>query len=216
MEESNIDKRSIYMDVLSIYVPSFFNTVGMSIVSPVLSVYAKSFGVNFAVASLAITIYALGRFLTDVPAGMASDRFGRRRMMLAGCIITTVMALANARATNFSSFLVFRFIQGIGSSLWVTSRMTLLADILKPEERGRIMGYFSTFMLIGRSAGPTFGGWAATYYGLNAPFYFYALTGLITMFLTFFLIKEPKSIRERKENFNPVARQDRNLCGRLP
>jgi len=197
MANSDTIKRSVIRDVLSIYIPSFFNTVGMSIVSPVLPVYAKSFGVSFALASLAITIYALGRFITDIPAGIAADRFGRRNMMLVGCTITTLMALANAWAPNYAWFLVFRFIQGVGSSMWMTSRMTLLADILKPEERGRIMGYFSAFMLIGRSAGPGFGGWVATYYGLNAPFFFYAATGFITTVLTFFLIFEPKSLESK-------------------
>jgi multidrug resistance protein len=187
-------KRSVVIDVLSIYIPSFFNTVGMSIVSPILPIYAKSFEVSFAVASLAITIYAFGRFVADIPVGVAADRIGRRPMMLAGCVITTVMAVANANAPSFAWFLVFRLLQGVGSSMWMTSRTTLLADILRPEERGRIMGYFQAFMLIGQSAGPSFGGWAATYYGLTAPFYFYAATGVVTTILTFFLIFEPKGL----------------------
>jgi multidrug resistance protein len=191
-------KRSVARDVLSIYVPSFFNTVGMSIVSPILPIYAKSFEVSFAVASLAITVYALGRFVADVPVGVAADRFGRRPMMLAGTVITSAMAIANANAPSFAWFLVFRFLQGVGSSMWMTSRTTLLADILRPEERGRIMGYFQAFMLIGQSAGPSFGGWAATYYGLTAPFYFYAASGVLTTILTFFLIFEPKGVARRE------------------
>jgi multidrug resistance protein len=214
MAETGNARRSLIMDVLSIYVPSFFNTVGMSIVSPILPVYAKSFNVSFGVASLAITIYAFGRFLADIPVGIASDRFGRRNMMLAGCTLTTVMALANAWAPSFSWFLLFRFIQGVGSSMWMTSRTTLLADILKPEERGRIMGYFQAFMLIGRSAGPGFGGWVATYYGLRAPFYFYAATGLITVLLTFFLIFEPKSLEKKKTGEAFFSLRDASLLFR--
>ena len=198
MGDSGSAKRSVVMDVLSIYVPSFFNTVGMSIVSPILPIYAKSFEVSFAVASLAITIYAFGRFVADIPVGIAADRVGRRPMMLAGCVITTAMALANANAPSFAWFLVFRFLQGVGSSMWMTSRTTLLADILRPEERGRIMGYFQAFMLIGQSAGPSFGGWVATYYGLTAPFYFYAASGVVTTILTFFLIFEPKGVARRE------------------
>ena len=194
MGDSGFAKRSVAMDVLSIYVPSFFNTVGMSIVSPILPIYAKSFEVSFAVASLAITIYAFGRFVADIPVGIAADRVGRRPMMLAGTVITSAMAIANANAPSFAWFLVFRFLQGVGSSMWMTSRTTLLADILRPEERGRIMGYFQAFMLIGQSAGPSFGGWAATYYGLTAPFYFYAASGVVTTILTFFLIFEPKGV----------------------
>jgi len=194
MEEEGSMKRTVMMDVLSIYIPSFFNMIGMSIVSPILPIYSRSFGVSYAVASLAISMYAFGRFLADVPVGIAADRWGRRPMMLAGTLILTVMALANANAPNFAWFLFFRFLQGVGSSMWMTTRQTLLADILKPEERGRIMGYFQAFMLLGTSAGPTIGGWVASSYGLSAPFYFYAATGLITTVLTFFLIFEPKNV----------------------
>jgi DHA1 family multidrug resistance protein-like MFS transporter len=170
----------------------------MSIVSPILPIYAKSFQVSFAVASLAITVYALGRLVADIPVGILADKVGRRPMMLGGCVVITAMALANANAPNFAWFIVFRFFQGVGSSMWMTSRTTLLADILRPEERGRIMGYFQAFMLIGQSAGPSFGGWIATYYGLTAPFYFYAATGLLTTILTFFLIFEPKGLIKKE------------------
>ncbi|MBN1682930.1 MFS transporter [Candidatus Bathyarchaeota archaeon] len=194
MGESSEEKRSVMMDVLSIYIPSFFNTIGMSIVSPILPIYARSFGVSFAVASLAITANAFGRFVADVPVGIAADRWGRRPMMLIGCTLVMLMAIANANATNFTLFLVFRFFQGVGSSMWMTSRQTLLADILRPEERGRIMGYFQAFMLLGQSAGPSFGGWIADSYGLVAPFYFYAGTGFITLVISYFLIHEPKGL----------------------
>lgn len=194
MADSGTVKRSVMMDVLSIYVPSFFNMIGMSIVSPILPIYSRSFGVSYAVASMAISANALGRLLADIPVGIAADKWGRRNMMLIGTTIITFMALANANAPNFSWFLFFRFLQGVGSSMWMTSRQTLLADILKPEERGRVMGYFQAFMLIGSSAGPTIGGWLATVYGLTSPFYFYAATGVITTVLTFFLIFEPKGI----------------------
>jgi multidrug resistance protein len=194
MNWTRFAKRSLIKDVLNIYIPSFFNMIGVSIVSPILPIYSISFGVSYAVASLAISAYAFGRLMADIPVGVAADRWGRRNLMLIGSILITLMAFANANAPNFSFFLVFRFLQGVGSSMWMTSRQTLLTDILKPEERGRILGYFQAFMLIGQSAGPAIGGWIATFYGLKAPFYFYAGTGLITILLTFFLIFEPKNI----------------------
>ena len=81
--------------------------------------------------------------------------------------------------------------------MWMTSRTTLLADILKPEERGRIMGYFQAFMLLGSSVGPTVGGFVAAAYGLAAPFYFYAATGVVSLVLSYFLIQESKGIVHR-------------------
>jgi DHA1 family multidrug resistance protein-like MFS transporter len=172
--------------------------MGMSIISPIISLYASSFGVSLAVASLAITAHAFGRFLADIPAGIAADRIGRRPIMIVGSVLVMVTAFLNASAQSFTLYLVYRFLEGVGSGMWMTSRQTLLADILKPEERGRIMGYFQAFMLIGQSAGPVIGGFVAVAWGLQAPFYAYTITGLICVLLTYFLIFEPKGLTRKK------------------
>ena len=75
-------ERSLRMDILSIYVPSFFIFLGMSIISPILPIYAESFNVNYTMVSLAISMYAFGRFMADVPVGLLSDKVGRRLMMV--------------------------------------------------------------------------------------------------------------------------------------
>jgi DHA1 family multidrug resistance protein-like MFS transporter len=190
----DLAQRSLMLDVLSIYIPSFFIFLGMSIISPILPIYAQSFNVNYTLVSLAISMYAVGRFLADVPVGLLTDKVGRRLLMIGGTLILTVCSILNATAPTFSLFLLYRFLEGVGSAMWMTSRTTLLADILKPEERGRVMSYFQAFMLLGSSAGPTVGGYVATIYGLRAPFYAYAIVGALSLALTFFLIKEPEGI----------------------
>ena len=135
-------ERSLKSDILSIYVPSFFIFLGMSIVSPILPLYAESFNVSYTFVSLAISMYAFGRFVVDLPVGVIADKFGRRPLMVVGTLILTVCSFLNASARNFALFLLYRFIEGVGSAMWFTSRTMLLADILKPEERGRIMSYF--------------------------------------------------------------------------
>jgi DHA1 family multidrug resistance protein-like MFS transporter len=205
-----LTERSLRMDVISIYVPSFFIFVGMSIVSPILPLYAESFNVSYTLVSLAISSYAFGRFLSDIPSGWLSDRWGRRPLMIWGTLILTAMAFLNAGATTFVEFLAYRTIQGVGSSMWMTSRTTLLADILRPEERGRIMGYFQTFQLLGSSAGPVIGGYVATLWGLNSTFYFYGFLGLVSLVITYLWIHEPEGVTRRRHeiSFNwPTARR---------
>ena len=187
--------RSRTNDILSIYVPSFFIFVGMGIVSPVLTIYAKSFGVTIFMASMAVTVYSVGRLIMDVPAGMLADSVGRRPLMIIGTILIAICAFLNASTDNFYLFLLYRFVQGIGSAMWMTSRTTLLADILKPEERGRVLGYFQSFQNIGQAAGPTIGGFIATWYGIKANFYAYAAMGIISFILTYMYIQEPKDIK---------------------
>lgn len=184
-------ERSKLNDFLSLYMPSFFVFLGMSIVSPSLPLYAKSFGVSYTLVSLAVSMYAFGRLLADIPMGILSDRIGGRRLTVLGTVIMAGGALLNYFAPDFTWFLIFRFIQGVGSSMWQTARTSILADMLKPEERGRIMGYFSTFMLLGSSAGPTVGGFVAELWGIRTPFLAYFVAGVMSTILSYFFLVEP-------------------------
>ncbi len=191
-------ERSRTNDILSIYVPSFFIFIGMGIVSPILTLYAQSFGVSILLASMAVTVYSVGRLVMDFPSGMLADRIGRRPLMILGTAIIAVMAFLNATADNFLLFLFYRFLQGVGASMWMTSRTTLLADILKPEERGRVLGYFQSFQVMGQAAGPTIGGFVATWWGDKANFYFLSATGLLSLALSYFFIRETQEGRNRE------------------
>ncbi|MBN1682664.1 MFS transporter [Candidatus Bathyarchaeota archaeon] len=196
-------ERSRLNDFLSLYLPSFFVFLGMSIVSPSLPLYAKSFGVSYTLVSLAVSIYAFGRLLADIPMGILADKIGGRRLTVFGTIILAGGAFFNYFAPDFTWFLILRFLQGIGSSMWQTARTSILADMLKPEERGRVMGYFSTFMLLGSSTGPTVGGFVAEWWGIRAPFLAYFIAGIASTILSFFfLIEPPKKIHSNNHFFS--------------
>jgi multidrug resistance protein len=188
---NNLAGRSRLNDLLSLYLPSFFVFLGMSIVSPSLPLYAKSFNVSYTLVSLAVSMYAFGRLVADIPMGIMADRIGGRKLTVLGTVIMAGGALLNYVAPDFTWFLILRFVQGVGSSMWQTARTSILADMLKPEERGRIMGYFQTFMLLGSSLGPTVGGFVATWWGIRAPFLAYAIVGLMSTLLSYFFLIEP-------------------------
>ena len=188
------EKRTVIRDILSIYVPAFFLNLGMSIVSPILPSYARSFNVSYTIATIAISIYAIGRLAADLPVGVLGDRIGRRPVMLSGIFIIMVCSFLSGLAQNFWELVLYRLLQGIGSSMWQTMRQTMLQDILKPSERGRVMGYFQAFTMVGSSAGPSIGGVLADSWGIRAPFFGYSLGGLACFVLSFFLISESRNI----------------------
>jgi len=198
-------ERSRTAEIMSIYVPAFFVFLGMGIVSPILAIYATTFNVTFAEVSLAISMYAIGRFIADIPVGVMADRVGRKPLMIIGTVMLAATAFLNATASVFWQFLVYRFLEGVGSSMWVTARMALLADILKPEERGRVLSYFSSFILIGSAAGPTVGGFVATVWDIRGPFYIYSVVSIVSLGLTVAFIQDRHVARgdgHEKESFS--------------
>lgn len=198
-----MSKKSVIRDLLSIYIPAFFIMTGISIISPILSIYARSFQISYTLATLVVSIYAIARLIADIPVGIMGDKWGRRNVLILGTIILTVAAFLCGMAQSFYELLFYRFLQGFGSSMWMTMRQAMLQDILKPEERGRIMSYFQAFILIGSTTGPTIGGILAEKYGLRAPFYAYGFMSLIGFILSYLFIEETKhyqDLRRKREN----------------
>ncbi|MDQ1279960.1 MAG: hypothetical protein QG670_1222 [Thermoproteota archaeon] len=194
-----LQKSSLMRDMLSIYVPAFFVFLGMSIISPILPIYAKSFDVSYTLVAFAISMYAIGRLAADLPVGVLADRAGRKTLMMAGTVVISVASVLNATAPNFWFFLLYRALEGVGSAMWMTSRQALLVDMLRPSERGRIMGYFQAFTMIGGAAGPTVGGLVASIWDLRAPFYFYAVAGVVSLVLTALWVQEPKRVKSHTQ-----------------
>jgi MFS family permease len=122
-----------------------------------------------------ITVFAVARIIVDIPAGRLTGSVGRRPVLIAGPLIQCVSSIGCGLAVNYWMLLGFRFIQGIGSAMYTTAAMVMLADISTPANRGRLMGYYQGSLLLGSGLGPTMGGFIAQHLGLATPFFAYAL-----------------------------------------
>src|SRR5581483_7413988 len=95
--------------LLSLYLPALALSIGTGIATPVIPSYAKSFGVDFASASLVVILTGFGSLAATLPAGYLLDRVGRRPILLAGPLLTALSAIMTAMAHAFPELLVYRF-----------------------------------------------------------------------------------------------------------
>jgi MFS family permease len=124
-----------------------------------------------ALVGTTISGFGLARLLVDLPAGYLSERFGRRFLVVGGPAITAVASIFSGLAANFWQLLVFRFMAGAGSAMYMTGAIIFLADITDESNRGRLMSLYQGSLLIGSSLGPAVGGLVAALFGFRAPFY---------------------------------------------
>lgn len=171
---------------------------GNGIVAPVLSIYASTFNAGTTMIGMIITLFGIGRLLANVPAGLLSQRFGRKLLLCLGPGIVAVGSVGAATATSLEALLAWRLIQGIGSGLYLTTSAATLADLSKAGERGRVMALYQAAIGMGAMIGPSIGGFLGHLVGLNAPFWGYAVVALLTLVVALTRAEGPKS-KEAKE-----------------
>ena len=176
--------------ILNLSVVSGCVILGVSIISPVLPQYALSFSVPVALVGWAVSAFALARVVTDIPAGLLADRFGRKRIMVLGLILIIVSAIGAGLADTFDWLILARVVGGVGSALYMTAGITWVAQVTAGKNRGRYMSMYTGLVLAGTIFGPTIGGYAAARFGLNAPFFAWAVLGVAGLIATIPL-KEP-------------------------
>ncbi len=124
--------------------------LGLFLVLPVFMLEARKYpgGDDPAWVGLAMGIYGLTQGLLQIPFGMASDRFGRKRVIVIGLIIFAAGSLLAAAATTLPWLLAGRALQGAGA---VSAAVTaLLADLTRDAVRTKAMA------LVGASIGLMF------------------------------------------------------------
>ena len=113
--------------------------LGFFLVLPVFALEARRYpgGDDPVWLGLAMGIYGLTQALLQLPFGMASDRFGRKRVIVLGLLIFALGSFWAAAATDLTGLLVGRSLQGAGA---VSAAVTaLLADLTRDEVRTKAM-----------------------------------------------------------------------------
>jgi len=155
--------------------------LGMFLILPVFALYAKTLpgGEDHTLIGLALGMYGLTQAILMIPFGMASDRFGRKPVIIIGLVIFALGSFFAASATDLWGVLLGRALQGAGAiSAAVTA---LLADLTREEKRtqamamiGSTIGLAFAFSL---AAGPAF------YHWIGVPGMF-AMTGALALLAT--------------------------------
>jgi DHA1 family multidrug resistance protein-like MFS transporter len=160
-----------FLRVVGLGVATALMTLSHGIVSPVLPLYAQSFGVSLSLVGLLVAGFGIARLLANLPAGILAGRLGRRRVLFLGAVVSALGGVLSGLAGSFEHLVVARMLNGIGSALFITSALTYVADVSTPATRGRYMSVYQSCFLLGITLGPVPGGFLADLIGLRAPFF---------------------------------------------
>ena len=186
----------------------FFKQLGNGMVWSVLAVYGQSLGASAAVVGLMISSFGGARLIVNFPAGYASEKLGRRRMMSIGCVLLAIASFAIVATSQISAFFICLLMMGIASSVIITSALAAVADLGTAGRRVNDMSYYQGANMIGASMGPALGGIGVGLWGYSAPFLVNGIVALcgIVAFATMPWPKETIGRSDRPQSTPGVLR----------
>ncbi|RCH68699.1 MFS transporter [Streptomyces sp. SDr-06] len=158
-------------------------------IAPMLMPIGSSFGVPLGTAALAASAYTLGYGLAQPFWGMASDRFGRVRVMRLALAASAVGALASAAAPGAAALVAARGFTGACFAAAIAGSLTYVGDVVAPAGRQRALGSLMTAFALGTSLATVVAGTLAHWVSWRLVF---ALPGLIAGHLALALRRLPE------------------------
>jgi MFS family permease len=165
----------------------------MFLILPIFAIYAETMpgGASHLMIGLALGAYGLTQAIFQLPFGMASDRYGRKRVIYFGLLLFAIGSVVAALAQDISMVIVGRAIQGAGA---VSAAVTaLVADLTSEEHRTKAMamiggtiGITFAFSLV---AGPALNQWI----GVPGIFAMTGVLSLMAILVVRFVVPEPSA-----------------------
>ena len=159
---------------------------GLTLVIPLLAIYAEHFGATPFQATLLVSTYAVCQLVSGPILGSFSDHYGRKPVLLVSQMGTCLGFLLMARADALWIIFVSRIIDGATAGN-LTTAQAYISDNTAPENRSKSFALIGIAFGVGFFIGPSVTGLLATY-SLNAPIYLAAGLSLTSILCTTFLL----------------------------
>lgn len=145
--------------VLATVLGSAVASIDATVVGIALPAIGRDFGTGFAALQWVVTAYTLALAGLLLLAGALGDKYGRKRVFLAGVIWFAVASLLSGLAPDAGFLIAARALQGAGAALLTPGSLAILEATFRPEDRGRAIGAWSGLSGVGTAIGPFLGGW---------------------------------------------------------
>jgi len=166
---------------------AFIDGTAVNVALPALQadLHATIANVQWVVESYALFLAAL-----LLIGGSLGDRYGRRKIYIAGVLLFSAASAWCGLAPNIGQLILARGLQGTGGALLVPGSLALISANFPQERRGRAIGTWSGFTSITAAIGPVLGGWFAQYGSWRWVFFINLPLGLAVLLLAQWKVPE--------------------------
>lgn len=176
--------------LIVIFITIFIDLVGFGIVIPVLPFYAEGtkFGATPREVGLLFASYSVMQLIFSPVLGRLSDKHGRRPVLLASLIGTSIGFVILGFANTLWMLFLGRIIDGISGGN-ISTAQAYIADVTTEENRAKGMGLIGAAFGLGFVFGPAIGG-VLSRWGIHVPFLFAGALAFANAVLLYFTLPE--------------------------
>ncbi len=183
----------------------FMAILDATIVNVAIPTIEQSLNANIETVTWVLNSYNLAVAVFLIPAGRVANRWGRKRVFIAGLIIFSVFSLACGFAHHIDILIAFRTIQAVGAAIMVPVSLAIVVLAFPPQQRGAAVGIWGAVSAGAGAIGPTLGGVLTQYAGWEWIFFVNVPIGIVGVFACSILIPESREEGVRKFDYPGVA-----------
>jgi EmrB/QacA subfamily drug resistance transporter len=189
------ETESVRLVILSIGLLLFLASLDQTIVSTALPTIVSDLG-GLEHLSWVVTAYVLTSTVVAPLYGKLGDLYGRRNMTFisVGLFLLGSMLCGVAQSMEFLIF--SRALQGLGGGGLFVLALSVIGDVIRPQDRGKIQGVFAAVFSISSVMGPLLGGWFVEAVSWHWIFFINIPVGIVAV-LGFAASFKPRGIRVR-------------------
>ena len=169
--------------MICVVLAMFLAALSQTVIATLLPLMVADLG-GFERYTWAVTSYIVAATLAYPIAGRLSDIHGRKRFLIAGMVVFMAGSALVGIGASMIQVIAFRAIQGIGGGIVMICCYVAIADLFRPEDRGKYHGLIGAAYGVASVAGPILGGFVVEHLSWQWAFILIALAGIPILALT--------------------------------
>ena len=176
------------VSLLPVFLIVLVDVFGMTLVIPLLAIYAETFHATPLQATMLVSVFAACQLISGPVIGHISDRVGRKPMLLISQIGTFIGFIVMARARALWMLYLARILDGATAGN-LSLAQAYISDHTEPSQRAKSFGLIGIAFGVGFFIGPSLTGYLSAKYSLTTPIYLAAVMSATSVLCTATLLK---------------------------
>ncbi len=191
-----------YISLIALATSAFATVLSTSMVRIAAPYIQDAFLLRYADLTWIHNSYQISYAILLPVFGQLGDRYGRRKILLAGLMLFGLGSIMSGLSWNMVSLISFRLLQGVGGAAIFPNALTIGTGLFPPENRGKAMGIWAMGVSLGSVAGPTVGGIIVQFLGWRYVFFVNVIFLLISLASIIFIVRGEEELDQYKGAFD--------------